>query len=282
LGAAALSLGLRTSGTLPRGPSKGLSDIRSSPTQRRKSNTLHTQARQNSQPSCQPLKSSNPANNLIQKPSRPRIVSPNPSDTTCPIDLSLRQQTERQMRQRWKPAIAATVAIALGLAVSGCADQSGNLTKIENHKTAVSKIPADVVNQCTADLNVKTFGDTGTQTWKFLEPVAPDDRIACLLTPNFSSPILPRTVYYSARIEQVSGSPGKAGSQTLYWCQIQISPDTNKAVVIGHQAGFSLTVRENIFSGDTAQIAKKCGLPLERARTIFDLLPTPTASTARP
>ncbi len=174
------------------------------------------------------------------------------------------------MRQRWKPAIAASAAVAMGLGLNNCANQSDDLTKIENHKAAITKIPVEVVNKCAANLNVKPFGDTGTQTWKFLEPVVPDDRIACLLTPNFSSPLLPRTAYYSARIEQVSGSPGKAGTQTLYWCQIRIHPDTNKVVLIGHQAGFTLTGRTNVFSGDTVELAKRCGLPLERVKTLID------------
>ena len=193
------------------------------------------------------------------------------------------------MRQRWKPAIAATATVATALGLNGCGTKIDDATRIADHKAAVARVPAEVVNQCTANLNVPRFGVIGSQTWKFLEPLAPDDKLDCLFTGNVKPMSRIPVAYYSARIEQVSGWPGTPGARTLYWCRIGINPDTGKAVLVDHQPGLMVKDDANIFTKEgSVERAKKCGIPLERVKNLIEkgvdalLPPKPSTPPARP
>jgi hypothetical protein len=186
----------------------------------------------------------------------------------------------RQLRVR---LIAANAAVAASIVASGCATKLDDATRISDHKAAIAKVSPKIISQCQSSLNEKPFGVIGNAEWKFLEPLAPDDRLACLYA-GHKIPFQIQSAFYSARIEQVSGWPGKVGLQTLYWCRVAINPDTNVAILSGYQVGLWVKDDANIFQKEgSVELAKKCGLPMERAKTIVDvLLPAPTASTARP
>ena len=156
------------------------------------------------------------------------------------------------------------VIIAVAIGLHGCASTPVDVAKRSaDHAGLFGRVPAELINECTSKLNNKSFGDLSTASWKFLGPLAPDDRLACFygvyggLLKQFQH------AYYSARVEQTSGWPGGVGVQTIYWCKIAIEAETGKSALVSHQVGLVATQLE-------ANEGRDCGLPMVRAKNIIE------------
>jgi hypothetical protein len=162
------------------------------------------------------------------------------------------------LRSAW-PALALLLASGL----HGCSSQPINVSqRAADHKVAIANVPATVVAECASKLNEKSFGTLGDAVWRFVEPLAPDDRFHCMFPAKFAAETGIRLAYFSARAVHVSGGPGKIGTQAVYWCVFKVDTGAKKVEMADHTLGFSTNQMG-------ASRASQCGMPLTRAKTIF-------------